>query len=151
MEEIQRTIEMWHIVYLTCLGLALICFVITVILFFKFKMKDVFNHVTGRGEKKTIAKMEEENALTGRLRNKAKKHYSVKNNDQLEPIYTPSGSLTKTGNTVTLELNQPQKETQLLQEDQTAEVTTTIDLGDQKNGRFTIVKSVMLIHTDESI
>ncbi len=67
-------IEIYHNGFSICLAFSILFFVISVILFFAFDIKGIFDMKTGRAEKQKIREMEEENALTGRLINPNLKH-----------------------------------------------------------------------------
>lgn len=51
-----------------CIAFAVLFFVISVILFFLFDIRTIFNIRTGRAKKKTVQEMQEANSKTGRLR-----------------------------------------------------------------------------------
>lgn len=64
----ERMIEVYHAAYLVCLVLGLIFLALTVFLFFKFNIRRIIDMKTGRSEKRTIERMEQINAMTGKLR-----------------------------------------------------------------------------------
>lgn len=65
----EGNIEIYHNGFNICLAFSILFFVISLILFFAFDIKGIFDMKTGRAEKQKIREMEEENALTGRLIN----------------------------------------------------------------------------------
>ena len=58
----------FNTIFIICLALAIVFFIVSVILFFLFDIRGIFNIKTGRAEKKRIKELEEANAKTGRLR-----------------------------------------------------------------------------------
>lgn len=68
MQELEQLIKIYHAAFIAFLVLAVVFFVISVILFFKFNIRGIFDMKTGRGARKTIQKMKELNAQTGKLR-----------------------------------------------------------------------------------
>jgi len=68
MQELEQLIKLYHNAFIISLVLGLIFLALTVFLFFKFKIKKIIDMKTGRIEKQTIQRMEEVNALTGKLR-----------------------------------------------------------------------------------
>ena len=64
----EQFIGIFHIGFIVCLVLSVIFAGLSLFFFFKFKIRDVFNFLTGRAQRRTIQKMEEENAQTGKLR-----------------------------------------------------------------------------------
>lgn len=68
MQELEQMIEIYHTGYLVCLVLAVLFLALSVFLFFKFDIRRIVDMKTGRGAKKSIKKMEEVNARTGKLR-----------------------------------------------------------------------------------
>ena len=61
---------------------------LSVFFFFQFKIRDVFNAITGRAQRKSVQQMEEENAKTGKLR---QDYYSAPTSSDL--YTTPSGRI----------------------------------------------------------
>lgn len=68
MQESEQIIALYHTGFIVCLCLAVVFAALSVFLFLKFRIRKVFNFITGRAEKRTIRQMEEENAQTGKLR-----------------------------------------------------------------------------------
>ncbi len=68
MQELERMISFYHTANLFFLILAFAFLGITVLLFFRFHIRQIFDMKTGRGERRSIRKMEELNAKTGKLR-----------------------------------------------------------------------------------
>lgn len=91
MEELQRAISLYNIGYWICLGFSIFFLVISILLFFRFDVRKIFDLRTGRGERKTIQKMEEMNAKTGKLREEP---FSYSRSLKKSPF---SGSLDKNG------------------------------------------------------
>lgn len=68
MQELEQMISIYHTLFLVFLVLGLLLLVVSVVLFFRFDIRRIFDMKTGRAQKRTIQKMEEINAQTGKLR-----------------------------------------------------------------------------------
>ena len=67
MQETEQLISLYHTAFIVFLILTIVFALISVLIFFQFRIKDVFDFKTGRGQKRTIRQMEEENAKTGKI------------------------------------------------------------------------------------
>lgn len=67
MDEIAQKIELYHNLFLGCLALCILCFLIAIVLFFVLDISSVLGYLTGRRAKKQIHELEEANAASGRL------------------------------------------------------------------------------------
>ncbi len=88
MQETEQLIAIYHTGFIICLCLTILFAVLSVVIFFKFKIRRVFDFLTGRAQKRTIRQMEEENAQTGKLRQDT---YVPETTGDL--YKTPSGSI----------------------------------------------------------
>lgn len=68
MQELERMINVYHTAYMVFLILSVVFLALTIFMFFKFDIRKIIDMKTGRGAKKSIQKMEEINAQTGKLR-----------------------------------------------------------------------------------
>lgn len=68
MQELERMIKFYHAAFVLFLILAIVFLIISVILFFRFHIREIFDMRTGRGARKAIQKMQELNDQTGKLR-----------------------------------------------------------------------------------
>lgn len=68
MEETQQLISLFHTGFIICLVLTILFAALSIFLFFFLRIRNVFDNMTGRAERRTIRMMEEENAKTGKLR-----------------------------------------------------------------------------------
>lgn len=68
MQGTEQLIAVYHVGFIICLCLTILFAALSVFIFFKFKIRGVFNFLTGRTQKRTIKQMEEDNAQTGKLR-----------------------------------------------------------------------------------
>ena len=68
MQQTEQIIALLHIGFIVCICLAVLFAVLSIVLFFKLRIRDVFDFLTGRAQKRTIRQMEEVNAQTGKLR-----------------------------------------------------------------------------------
>ena len=64
MEETQQLISLFHTGFIICLVLTILFAALSIFLFFFLRIRNVFDNMTGRAEKRTIRMMEEENAKT---------------------------------------------------------------------------------------
>lgn len=88
MQETEQIIAIYHTGFIICLCLTILFAVLSVVIFFRFKIRRVFDFLTGRAQKRTIRQMEEENAQTGKLRQDT---YVPETTGDL--YKTPSGSI----------------------------------------------------------
>lgn len=88
MQETEQLITLYHTGFIIFLILTVLFAALSVLLFFLFKIRRVFDYLTGRAEKRTIRQMEEENAQTGKLRQDT---YIPESTGDL--YTTPSGSI----------------------------------------------------------
>ena len=63
----EKLIGLYHNGFIICIAFSILFLIVSVILFFVFHIKDIFDMKTGRAQKRKIDEMEKENALTGRL------------------------------------------------------------------------------------
>lgn len=173
MQGTEQLIELYHAGFLICLILTIVFAFLSILIFFKFKIRQVFDLMTGRGEKRTIRQMEEENAKTGKLRQDV---YIPTASEELPR--TPSGNIPKVIMPVTEEMDigteitektytpaadqiaEGSEETTLLADEEGYGETTVLGSkasdpvkkeGKQIPGKFEIIKENMWIHTKEII
>ena len=170
MQQIQQQINMFHTLFYVCLGLCIVFLILSVIFFFKFDIRNIFNAKTGRSVRKTVQSMEEKNARTGSLRRAAGRGYTgtlarsggigksgslskrfgkVRKADMNELIQPPSRP---TEALQTEQKNTSSMETQVLSSEDLVPTLEQIQKeADQSYGMFRIEKYTMLIHTDEMV
>ena len=68
MQELERTINICHTAFIVFLILAIVFLAVSVIFFFWFNIRGIYDMRTGRGARKTIQKIQELNDQTGKLR-----------------------------------------------------------------------------------
>ena len=170
MQQIQQQINMFHTLFYVCLGLCIVFLILSVIFFFKFDIRNIFNARTGLSLRKTVQSMEEKNARTGSLRRAAGRGYTgtlarsggigksgslskrfgkVRKADMNELIQPPSRP---TEALQTEQKNTSSMETQVLSPEDLVPTLEQIQKEeDQSYGMFRIEKYTMLIHTDEMV
>ncbi len=170
MQQIQQQINMFHTLFYVCLGLCIVFLILSVIFFFKFDIRNIFNARIGRSLRKTVQSMEEKNARTGSLRRAAGRGYTgtlarsggigksgslskrfgkVRKADMNELIQPPSRP---TEALQTEQKNTSSMETQVLSPEDLVPTLEQIQKEeDQSYGMFRIEKYTMLIHTDEMV
>lgn len=178
MQQIQQQINIFHTLFYVCLALCIVFLILSVIFFFEFDIRNIFNAKTGRSVRKRVQSMEEKNAHTGPLRRPVGRGYtgSLNRTGGLGRTgdtgksggLSPSKRLGKVRKANMDELIQtPPKPTEALHTGQTVsfgmetQVLSPEDLGsileqiqkeaDQSYGMFRIEKYTMLIHTTEAI
>ena len=77
MQELERMINIYHTAFIVFLILTIVFLAVSIFLFFKFNIRGIFDMRTGRGARKTIQKMQEMNAQTGKLRQDVVNHTPV--------------------------------------------------------------------------
>jgi len=110
MESSERLIELYRMGFIICLFLAAVFLLLSIFFFFKFRIRDVFDFLSGRAEKKSVKQMEEKNAKTGKLRDD---YYAEPLSSEL--YKTPSGKVVPTMYPQTEPMNtgtEPTQETQ---------------------------------------
>lgn len=171
MQELEKMINIYHNGFIICLILACVFFAMSVLMFFKFDIRKIIDMKTGRGAKKTIQKMEEINARTGKLRQDMVSHTPsmLRPEDRIAyPVTAPDlavqaqaargGSGVQNpyteplseGSQETTILNQS-NETTILSQNMTAmdEPADTQQPEIKLPGAFKIEKEIMWIHTEE--
>ncbi len=92
-----KSSNIWQLLFIILLVAGIICFVLAVLFFFLFDIPGVYLLKTGKGARKTVKKMEEINAETGRLRKV--------NEYMVSQVAT--GTTAETGETMDPALHQP--------------------------------------------
>lgn len=178
MEQIQQQINFFHMMFVICLILALICLGLSVFFFFRFKILNIFNIKTGRSVKKSVEKVNEMNAKTGQLRQMMPNAHGKKSQKLTKPqpsldlntmnpnavsnLSSVAGFAAATddsGSDSTAKLDYVQPETMVLNQGKPEEsvdgfhysIEIAQDEVDQQYGKFVLKTSVMLIHTKEVI
>lgn len=65
MQQIQQQINIFHTLFYVCLALCIVFLILSVIFFFKFDIRNIFNTKTGRSVRKTVQSMEEKMLIPG--------------------------------------------------------------------------------------
>lgn len=84
----EQLISLFHTGFIICLVLTILFAALSIFLFFFLRIRNVFDNMTGRAEKRTIRMMEEENAKTGKLR---QDYFAANTSGSL--YTTPSGNI----------------------------------------------------------
>lgn len=145
MQETEKIISLYHTGFIVCLVLFILFLLITVLLFFRFDIRNVIDLRTGRGAKKTIQKMEEINAKTGKLR----QEMTAQTPSVLRPEERIAFPKTEETAYSQKQVTEEMMNTDILktaQEEHTHEVRQR-----ELPGAFKIIKDNMWIHTDEII
>lgn len=149
MQEQMKLINLYHTGFLACLCLTVLFFLLTVFLFFKFDIRGIFEFRTGRGARKRIQKMEEINAMTGKLRDPG-----MFTTDSLSrKVMREDGDVITYPVTAQTNTDEVLGDTELLCTDNLTAETVQSAPSEPENlpGTFKIKKSILLIHTNEVI
>lgn len=175
-------IDILNTLFWVCLSGAILFFIISVVLFFVFDIRTIFNIKTGRAQAKTVKEMKAANESTGRLRVAGKTQTTKLTKEQMAEPRVPAVAPPEAGTqnqyynsgadeTELLEketevLHQGEDETSLLSPEQPnnnySETTVLSDIGnngynetvvDENEARvgFTVIKNIVLVHTNEII
>lgn len=149
MNEAENLIRLYQTCFMVCLVFAAFFLILTVFMFFRFRIRKIIASRTGRTQKKVIEQMREENQRTGRLRHARKvamgEYTPISLNSK-----NPSGQIG----------SQDERTESLPVSGQTepmgyAASEDTMHLSEQQqasfHGKFSMVREVMLIHTNELI
>lgn len=147
MDQAQSLIQLYQTGFYVCMGITILAFLSAVFMFFKFDIRMIFAIKTGRAAKKTIEKMAEANAVTGRLRQDEMDY-------QTGSLSGQTGQSTTVGETAPL--NQGSAETTALGSD--AKKPATMPVQAIPTGpalppgfKFVITENQVVIHTKELI
>lgn len=171
MIQAQQQINLYHTLFLICMTVFLIGIVLTVVLFILLDIRRIFGIKTGRSVKKKVREMAEENEKTGRLiriqpvvataditSKKLRKSGRLSRPGSQESVHSSSANMEYQGSEDTSVLQNQQMtegsaDTALLQNYISETQNAGNDRGDkdQTYGRFAIVKSIVIIHTNEMV
>ncbi len=169
MKESEQLIGIYHTAFTVCLVLVILFAGISIFLFFSFRIKEVFNFLTGRAQKRSVQQMEEENAKTGKLRqdyyssSTSSDLYAIKSSNILPTAYKEDAdgkartAPLEIGNSEEIYQDSESEETMLLDSDlgETTLLTSQMDQGTveamEPVWNFIIKKELMEIHTEEII
>lgn len=125
-QQIQYQINLYHILFLVCLGICIICFFLSAVFFFQFEIWNIFHIHTGRSVRMSMKKIEERNS-------------GIELPDRLtEPLTEIRKEIE-----ITAALDFSERES-VIPENVQKET-------DESFGVFQIEKYILLIHTDELI
>lgn len=175
MQELERMINIYHIAFIVFLIMTIVFLVVSVILFFRFNIRGIFDMRTGRGARKTIQKMQEINDQTGKLRQEVVTNTPVKlppeeriaapstekrmrnsyteEDSQKNELLTDQGAqettlLSEQGSQETILLHE-YNETTVLSQNRTEDIPQLEKI--KLPGAFKIEKEIMWIHTEEML
>ena len=180
MQELERMIKIYHTAFIVFLILTILFLVVSVVLFFRFNIRGIFDMRTGRGARKTIQKMQEINAQTGKLRQDVVTHTPVNLQGAERISAPPTEKRIKEAQETEALSNQGSQETALLSNQGSQETTRLSDQGSQETtllhdynettvlsseltketpqpeskklpGAFKIEKEIIWIHTEEML
>lgn len=158
MQELERMIKIYHTAFIVFLILTILFLVVSIVLFFRFNIRGIFDMRTGRGARKTIQKMQEINAQTGKLRQDVVTHTPVNLQGAERISAPPTEKRIKEAQETTLLTDQGSQETTLLHDYNettvlSSEMTKETPQPESKKlpGAFKIEKEIIWIHTEEML
>lgn len=180
MQNTENLIQIYHTASFISLILGILLLALSLLLFFKFDILKIFDMKTGRGAKRTIQRMEEMNALTGKLRDDPSVGFTASSGNAdsriTYPVTSPNPKIQEEarlrGQTLIAQAPQAEAtaspsseqgsedtsilyespETTLLYEEPGTTVLSIKDkLSEEKSRVFRIEKEIMLIHTQEVV
>lgn len=163
MNDISGKISLYHNLFLVCLVLALICFTVAVVVFFLLDIRTTIGYLTGRRAKKGIKELEAATAVSGRLLTKERSNMQYVAQEmkddmgvrqpvkpgirKVDHVVESNASVMEEKNTTLLEENMGTQQEIL----ENPEDTTAVLKAGGYQGRFVIVRELVLIHTEEVI
>ncbi len=144
----------------TCMKLAIaaaiLFLVLAVVFFFVFKIPQIYMIKTGKAQRRTIEKMSEVNAETGRLSMASKGMSGIFGSSSDLDALTMTSEISNSNpqqyqqSAQPQQYQQPVQETSVLSQQPTPAPVEEI-VPDESYGKFIIVKNLIKIHTDEVI
>lgn len=155
MAQAQQQIELFHLLFQICLGIFLTGLTVSVLFFFLFDIRKIFNSRSGRSVKRAVQKMEETNARTGKLDvngfNMELERSGDISSGSAEKVRTArmfrTGKSGHSENTFFQE-KEANASTSVLYHDEPADTSTAVQT-DESHGPFVIEKRILLVHTNE--
>ena len=162
--------NIWQLLFVILLVAGIICFVLAVLFFFLFDIPGVYLLKTGKGARKTVKKMEEINAETGRLRKQNEYMVSqvgtgttAETEESMDPAlnqpFQTTSATVDNGENQTTVLGQI--ESTIMANNETTVLNASAEYADQTtntyvykretDGKFDVTFSLMYTHSDEII
>lgn len=173
MNDVGGTISLYHNLFLICLISAIVCLIVAVALFFVLDIRAVIGYLTGRRAKKGIKELEAVTALSGRLLPKERtnmQYVAQEMKDDMGVRQRAKPGIRKVEHAVeaapqpivqTPQVSYPvEQATDVLCENHapyTAQMadgnasTAVLNEVAGTNGRFVIIRELVMIHTEEVI
>lgn len=179
MNDVGGTISLYHNLFSICLISAILCLIVAVVLFFVLDIRAAVGYLTGRRAKKGIKELEAITALSGRLLPKERtnmQYVAQEMKDDMGVRQKAKPGIRKVENAVeaaaqpimqipqeavTPQASYPvEQETDVLSENSVPytarmtdgnESTAVLNTATGTNGRFVVIRELMMIHTEEVI
>lgn len=175
MNDVGGMISLYHNLFLGCLISAIVCLIVAVVLFFVLDIRSVIGYLTGRRAKKGIKELEAITALSGRLLPKERtnmQYVDQKMKDDMGVRQKAKPGIRRVENVVEaaaqqvvpmvqpVSIAQPEQATDVLSNaavQYTSEMindnaaTAMLNNNTGTNGRFIIIRELIMIHTEEVI
>lgn len=179
MNDVGGTISLYHNLFLICLISAIVCLIVAVALFFVLDIRAVIGYLTGRRAKKGIKELEAVTALSGRLLPKERTNMQYVAQEMKDDMgvrqrakpgirkvehaveAAPQPIVQTPQETAAPQVSYPvEQATDVLSENHapyTAQMadgnasTAVLNEVTGVNGRFVIIRELMMIHTEEVI
>lgn len=158
MQELETMISIYHAAFITFLILAILFLVISIILFFRFDIRGIFDMKTGRGARKAIQKMQELNDQTGKLRQESVTAGRSEMPPQDRISAPPTEKRQEDSQKTDILVNEESQETALLSECNETTILSSNEVQEVPQpekiklpGAFKIEKEIMWVHTEERL
>lgn len=140
MIQAQQQINLYHTLFLICMTVFLIGIVLTVVLFVLLDIRRIFGIKTGRSVKKKVREMAEENEKESVHSSSSSANMEYQGSEDTSVLQNQ-------------QMTEGSADTALLQNYISETQNASNDRGDtdQTYGRFVIVKSIVIIHTNEVV
>lgn len=162
MGDVTGKIGLYHVLFQVCLGLAILCLILALVLFFLLDIPDVIGYLTGRQKRKVVQAMEAQNAKSGRLmQDRARQHSVQQMQEELGISQNANPGARKVEHVVEQDTqpdgkqdDETPQETSLLKEEVPTDPDGATDMLEEatvRQGRFFIEREVVFIHAEEII
>lgn len=149
MQQIQQQIALLHNLFMICLGISIVCLMVSVLFFFCFDIRGIFDARTGRSIRKTVKKMEEINDRTGQLRMAQQQAETGKQVSKARKVNVQGTIASPEKNTSAFSIVGDNIEVLDYRQSGYSQEEAQKEI-DQSHGKFELVKYILLIHTNEA-
>ena len=146
-----QLLKVLDIGFWVCLALAIVFLLISILLFWKFNIREIIQLRSGKAQAKAIREKQEQSARSGKLRKGAKRAPELEKSGALtQPPQQTAATATQDAVT---EKSTPAIQTPSQQFQDGTELTSALSIDDMKvnHGKFQLERQIIYIHTEEKI